>query len=43
MAMSVGGWVEVVDMRKLPAQSLLLRVAIPMEDPRLRWTDELGE
>ena len=43
MAVSVGDHIEVSDMRMLPARSLILRAALPIEEPRYRWTDELGE
>ena len=43
MAVSVGDQIEVSDMRMLPARSLILRAALPIEEPRYRWTDELGE
>ena len=42
MAVSVGDHVEVSDMRMLPTRSLILRAALPVEEPRYRWTDELG-
>lgn len=42
MAVSVGDHVEVSDMRMLPARSMILRAALPVEEPRYRWTDEFG-
>ena len=43
MSVSIGGCVEVYDMRLPPARSLMLRAAVPLDEARYSWSDELGE
>jgi hypothetical protein len=44
VAVSVAGWVEILDMRMLPARTLILRAALPPEEqePRIRKSEESG-
>ena len=42
MTVSIGGFVDIYDMRLPPARSLILRAAVPLDEARYRWSDASG-
>ena len=42
MAVSVGSFADVYDMRLPPARSLMFRAAVPLDETRYLWMDKSG-